>query len=56
MGNAQYPRLRKYQDIRLLGGDCHFKDIIFAGLSSGEKRAGGAQDGWRYGINFILAH
>ena len=26
------------------------------GLSSGEKRAGGAQDGWRHRINLILAH
>ena len=25
-------------------------------LSSGEKRAGGAQDGWRHRINLILAH
>jgi hypothetical protein len=31
-------------------------DIIFAGLSSSEKRAGCAQDGRRHHINLILAH
>ena len=25
-------------------------------LSSSEKRAGSAQDGWRHRINFVLAH
>jgi hypothetical protein len=33
-----------------------FQDIIFAGLSSGDKRASGDQDGRRYRINRILAH
>jgi hypothetical protein len=34
----------------------HFKDIIFAGLSSSKKCAGCAQNGWRHCINLVLAH
>ena len=36
--------------------DCHFKGIICARLSSGEKSAGGAQDGRPHRINPVLVH
>ena len=40
----------------LARAEVDFKGIICARLSSGEKRAGGAQDGLCHRINLILSH